>query len=936
MRDARPGPRGALSGDAGAATAGASTATAPTAGTSARTTSPVLIGRARESAELDAALRAARAGTPSAVLLGGEAGVGKTRLVGAFGERARAAGARFLVGGCLELGTESLPFAPFTAALRGLVRDIGVDGVRALLPPGTGDELGRLLPDFGESDGDASTGEARARLFELVLTLLERLAAARPVVLVVEDAHWADRSTRDLLVFLVRNLGEGVPLLVAATYRTEALDRSHPLRPLLTELGRLDHVRRVEVERLGRDEVGELARGISGTAPATRDLDGLFARSEGNPLFVEALVGSGGGPDLPESLRDLLLGAVQRLPDDTQEILRVAAGGGARVDHELLAAVAGLDERALTRGLRPAVASNTLVVDGDGYAFRHALIREAVHDDLLPGERARLHVRYAEVLEERPALMPARQRMLTLAHHWHEARDPVRALTAAWRAVGETRKALAHAEGLRMAERVLELWDRVPDAADRVGAPRSEVMEQAVLLADLAGEAETGVRLATAALAAEDDLDRTARLYERRGLMGLRIGRDGALDDLRAAVRAAPADPPGPTRARVLATLAHKTVALHGTQEESRAAAQEARAVARAVGDVHVELELDLRAAWEDLLREGDLDASLGLLDRVAQRAWEIGAFEPMLSAVSSRSDLLETYGRHRDAAEEAARGIAPAERYGVARTAGVFLAFNAAEPLFSLGRWDEAIEVIDRALAKDPPSVVRGCLEFLAGTIAAARGDLAAAAEHAAAARGLIVYGDARRAQDLFPVCRLDALVALGRGQPARALDALRPVLAERGLPEDSRYALPALVTAATACAELRDAQALAAVRDRAAGIRTLGPVQEAYRLTFAAEAARAGGDLDRRAWEAAVAAWEALEQPYSAALALTRAAEAAAAAGDRDGAAGRLRRAASLADALGAVPLRGEIDRLARRARVTLGTGPDGAGAAEPSGAA
>lgn len=262
--------------------------------------SPVLVGRVQESAALDDVFRAARDGSPSAVLLGGEAGVGKTRLVGEFAARARAGGARFLVGGCLELGTEGLPFAPFTAALRGLVREIGVDGVRELLPEGAGGELGRLLPDFGEADADSLTGEARARLFELVLTLLERLAASAPVVLVIEDAHWADTSTRDLLTFLVRNLGADAALLIVTTYRTDELHRTHPLRPLLTELERVDRVRRVSVARLGRDEVAELVRGVLGEGWTARTAAEIFARSEGNPLFVEALLGSRDDAELPD------------------------------------------------------------------------------------------------------------------------------------------------------------------------------------------------------------------------------------------------------------------------------------------------------------------------------------------------------------------------------------------------------------------------------------------------------------------------------------------------------------------------------------------------------------------------------------------------------------------------------------------------------------
>lgn len=900
----------------------------------AHVTSPVFVGRVRESAALDDAFRAARDGSPSAVLLGGEAGVGKSRLVGEFGARARADGARLLVGGCLELGTEGLPFAPFTAALRGLVRDVGVDGVRDLLPPGAGAELGRLLPDFGEADADTFTGESRARLFELVLTLLERLAAAAPVVLVVEDAHWADTSTRDLLTFLVRNLGAGAALLIVTTYRTDELHRTHPLRPLLSELERVPRVRRAEVARLARNEVAELVRSVLGAAGTAGVAAEIFARSDGNPLFAEALLGSRDDPELPESLRDLLLGAVHRLPEDTQDILRVAAGGGARIEHELLAAVAGVDERALTRGLRPAVASNTLVVDGDGYAFRHALIREAVHDDLLPGERTRLHVRYAEVLEARPELMPARQRAVTLAHHWHAAHDAGRALAAAWRAVGETHKSLAYAESLRMASRVLELWDRVPDAEARAGVPHAEVTGKAVLLADLAGEPGTGIRLATSALA--DSLDapanaadpmRTARLYERRGLMAMRLGRDEGIDDLREAARLAPADPPSRSRCRVLATLAFQLHPLHGTQDEARAAAEEALSVARAVGDVPVEIKLDLWFAWDELFRDGDVEALFARAERAAGRAEEARAFEPLLYALTTRSDILEMYGRSAEAADVAALGVAKADEYGLARATGTFLAFNTAEPLISLGRWDEALTVIDRALAQDPPELTRGSLYFLAGGVAAGRGDLDAAERSARAARRRIPRGAARRAQDLFPVCRLDALIALGQGRPAEALEALGPVLAEVGLPDNSRYALPGLVVAATACADLGDPGPLAAIRARAAGIRVYGPVQEAHRLTLVAEAARAEGVLDRHAWDAAVKAWDALDRPYPLAFALVRAAEAST-GHDRDGTAARLRRAAGIAGDLGAVPLRDHVELLARRARVDLG----GAPAADP----
>jgi hypothetical protein len=211
-----------------------------------RASSPVLVGRSGQLAALDAALAAARDGSPSAVLVGGEAGVGKSRLVTEFAEQSRGTGAQVLTGGCLELGTDGLPFAPFTAVLRELVRERGADGIAGLLPGHATRELARLLPEFGEPAAAADAGEARARLFEQVLTLLEQLADEAPVVLVIEDAHWADRSTRDLLAFLIRNQGALDGLLIVVTYRSDELHRTHPLRPLLAELDRISWVTRIE------------------------------------------------------------------------------------------------------------------------------------------------------------------------------------------------------------------------------------------------------------------------------------------------------------------------------------------------------------------------------------------------------------------------------------------------------------------------------------------------------------------------------------------------------------------------------------------------------------------------------------------------------------------------------------------------------------------
>ena len=201
-------------------------------------------------------------------MVGGEAGVGKTRLVREFAERAGGARAPVLTGGCLELGADSLPFTPFTAVLRELVRDLGAARVAELLPGGSGRELARLLPEFGTPPGPDDAGEARARLFEQMLLMLGHLAEAGPVVLIVEDTHWADQSTRDLLAFLIRNQSALDGVLIVVTYRSDDMHRTHPLRPLLAELGRIDWVTRLELGRLSRQDTGQLVTQIIGRGRA--------------------------------------------------------------------------------------------------------------------------------------------------------------------------------------------------------------------------------------------------------------------------------------------------------------------------------------------------------------------------------------------------------------------------------------------------------------------------------------------------------------------------------------------------------------------------------------------------------------------------------------------------------------------------------------------
>ncbi|GAA3540485.1 LuxR family transcriptional regulator [Nonomuraea rosea] len=908
--------------------------------------SPLFVGRARELSALGDALVRARAGASSTVLVGGEAGVGKTRLIKEFTERAH--DAMVLVGGCLELGTEGLPFAPFTAVLRGLVRELGRDGVAALVPGGTTRGLARLLPEFGEPDKEGA--EARARLFEQVLGLLERLAEERPVLLVVEDAHWADRSTRDLLSFLVRYQRTAGRLLTVVTYRTDELHRTHPLRPLLAELGRIEWVTRAELRRLTRREAVAQAASILEREPSPATMDLIYARSEGNPLFVEALLNDAGGDDaLPESLRDLLLASVERLPDETQELLRVASAGGQRIEHDLLSAVAGLDDNALSRALRPAVAGNVLVVDGEGYAFRHALIREALHDDLLPGEHTRLHTRFAEALERDLSILPAPRGAIELAHHWHSAHDSTWALVSAWRAAAAARTSTAYDEQLRMLSRVLELWDQVPDAGERIGGDRLSVLRQTATVAHLAGEYERSIALASAAL---DELDheadpiRSARMLRQRGLTRYDLGRPGYVDDLRRAAELAPADKPSKVRGQVLESLSRM---LHQPEDwrEKIATAQLAMEIGHEVGDANVEAHALISLTWARC-RYSEMESQLGAFAEARRIAAEGEAYNAVMRCAISESDALEGAGWHERAALVAREGIAEAEHYGLARTSGTFLSINLAEPLVSLGRWDEALEVVEHALDLAPPAPYRASLQGFATDIALARGQFDRAERLLDSSRSVLSRGTYRD-QTVLPHLGREVTLLWARGETKSAVEAAARVMEGQDLRASPRYSWPLLVIFArlmvtvappgapsapfgAALAQL-GAALLGRLRELARELEAEGDLQEAQRLTFAAvtgpEPAVSGGAESAawqvKAWEQAVEAWAALRQPYAEAQCLVGAAQAALAAGDRQGAAVRLARAKELAGPLGATALLEQLDVFGRRARIGGGGGPE-----------
>ena len=340
-------------------------------------------------------------------------------------------------------------------------------------------ELTALLAEFGEQPSGGDPAMTRARLFETLLALFEALAEERPLVLVVEDAHWADRSTGDLLTFLVRNLRQA-PVLLIITFRPEDTERA-PIRSLAAGLGRMEGVWRTELKRLSRRDVAAQLVGILSGPPNPPHVNAIYQRGGGNPLFTEALVNQDGSlvTGLPGSLRDLILAGVKELPAETEQVLRMTAVGGDHVAHALLAAAANLDDVTLTSALRPAVAARILISDVDGYGFRHQLFREAVLADLLPGERAVAHRGFAVAIDATPPARRGSATAVQLALHWRGAHEDERALTAAWQAAADAGAAFGYEQRLQMLDQVRELWASVPDAVSSTGTDYVGVLELA-------------------------------------------------------------------------------------------------------------------------------------------------------------------------------------------------------------------------------------------------------------------------------------------------------------------------------------------------------------------------------------------------------------------------------------------------------------------------
>ena len=916
-----------------------------------------MVGRDDELGRLLTLLDDAEAGRSVAALVSGDAGVGKTRLVSEVTRLAEGRGFTVLSGQCAELG-DSVPYLPLADALRGAAQSTGVRDALSSRPA-----LSRLLPEGGDgqrADEDRS-GLARQQMFGGVLGLLTELAAAAPVLLVLEDLHWADASTRDLVTFLSRMLHRERVALIG-TYRTDDLHRRHPLRPVVAELLRLPSVIAVDLAPLDPSALAEhltaaLAEHLMAAAPGRIDaieLNDIVARAEGNAYYAEELLAAfvGGDPAerraLPAGLAALLLNRVEQLSDTAQRVLRTAAVAGRRADDELVRAASGLAADEYEAAVREAVTHQLLVTDGtEGYVFRHALLREAVYGDLLPGERTRLHATMSSLLSEEQRLaVPGTA--AELAQHCLASHDIPGAFAASMRAGDEAERLGAPAEAHRHYDEALALWERVAEPEKTAGMARGKLGLLSAITAADSGDVERAVHLlrrlrqAIAAQAERGegpvDVILASRIGERLAFYLMTI------DDYKAAaeavevawatVEATPAEPPTWQYARTVATYAN-TLLIDDDFDAVREWAARGLDAARAAGAPWVQADALVTLGFVSN-RSGRNDEAIELLTQAHKQAREAKVLGVELRAAYHLARA------HLERGDLATGGVVAYEGTRRANQTGLGLAPYGTDVQhlhfqchYADGKWDHAQEIADGFPVR-VTSIPEAQLSSMALFIDIARGNPVAAERRAWIEPFLSAHGfDGFIARGLFAEHALwqgDIELALAEAQAAIDVtfeppwgyhpSTIRPAVIALSARADLAIQARAAGDDESFRAELAAAgELLRVAREGAAFPKRpkfiLGPEGRGWLARAEAEYGRASGGNDPQAWQAVIDEFGPV-YVYEVARARWRLAEALAEAGRRDEAADQWRQAVRTADELRARPLRRALDDLARRARI------------------
>jgi DNA-binding NarL/FixJ family response regulator len=910
-----------------------------------------MVGRDGELGRLLTLLDDAEAGRSVVALVSGDAGVGKSRLISEAVRLAAGRGFTVLSGHCAELG-DSVPYLPLADALRGAAQSSGVRDALSSRPA-----LNRLLPEGQDGQGpdEDRSGLARQQMLGGVLGLLTELAAAAPVLLVLEDLHWADASTRDLVTFLSRMLHRERVALIGS-YRSDDLHRRHPLRPVVAELQRLPSVISVDLAPL---DPSALAEHLTATAPGRIDataLNDIVARAEGNAYYAEELLAAcfgtaasaGSGPadrsSLPAGLAALLLSRVEQLSDAAQRVLRAAAVAGRRADDELVEAASGLEAAEYEAAVREAVTHQLLVPDGtEGYVFRHALLREAVYGDLLPGERTRLHATMSALLADEHRLqMPGTA--AELAQHCLASHDIPGAFAASVRAGDEAERLGAPAEAHRHYDQALALWERVAEPEKTADMARAKLGLKSATNAADSGDYERAVHLlrrlrqALAARGPAEDVLLASRIGERLAsylmLLDDYKARDEAIEVARATVDDTPADPPTWQHARAISTYANSLLT-ENDYTLAREWAEHGLAAARAAGAPWVEADALVTLGFISN-REGRNDEAIKVLTQAHRQAREAKNLGVELRAACYLAQAHLELGDLTIGAEVAHEGTLRASQTGLNMAPyGLDVQYLHFQCHFADGKWDHAQEIADGFPVR-VTNLPEAYLSSMALFIDVARGNPAVEERRAWIEPFWSMHGF-----DEFIARGLLAEHALWRGDAGQALteaqaaidasfeplwgyypSVIRPAAVALSAHADRAAQARAVGDDGAVTAELAAAaELLDAAREGAAFPKRpkfiLGPEGRGWLARAEAEYRRVGGDNDPQAWHAVLDAFGP-DYVYEIARTRWRLAEALAEAGRRDEAAEQWRQAAETADRLGARPLRRALDDLARRARI------------------
>lgn len=891
-----------------------------------RISSPLFIGRTAELQAFERLLEAAARGRGGALLVAGEAGIGKSRFVAELDARAQQAHALVLAGECMELAEGELAFAPIVSALRPAMEDTAT--VHRLETP-LRSTLAALWPSLGEA-----VASSREQLFEAIYRVLAGLAREQPVVFMVEDLHWVDRSSRDLLAFLVRNARRD-RLLVVATYRSDELHRRHPLRPFLTELERSGRAERLELEPLGRSELTDQLAAIAGETPPANVIDDILARSEGNPFFAEELLAradSDVGGELPGSLSEALLLRLERLSPATQEVLRTAAIAGRAVDHRLLGQVSGGDQAELGRAVREATENHVLVPVGHGaaYAFRHALLREAIYDDTLAGERLRLHGAIAQALSANRELATTGA-AAELAYHWHVAGDLRAALKSSVEAAEEAVRMYAYEESVRHVERALSLWDRVPEPELLAGSDQVDLFMRGSQVAQWAGDARRALLLGEQARRAVDEREAplraaAAEMHIGRALWSAGRG-DDAIEHAAAARQLVPQEPPSIERAEALAAEG-RMLMLVGRFSDARGRLEEAREVAAPLGSPAVEASV-LNSLAIVYCASGEYERAIASGREGLRVALDSDLREEIVRGHLNTSQAMDDSGRLQEALRLGFEGIEAARRLGLDRHSGDQLRVQAAWRLARMGRFTEAERVVEpaREAATTPFSIA--ATQAISGHLAAERGRFEFAERLLDEAWRLMQRSGGF--QLIGPCAAWTTSLHLWRGELDDARERvsdglLRAAAKDPDLIYNAElYWLGVRVEAELAAPEggARASGALNALDDAIASYQGDGAPPEAlaFRELARAEFSRLTGEPDPDLWRKAGDSFRALDERYRVAYAGFRAAEALAlSSASVDEVAAPLRAAHATAVEIGARPFREQVEQLASEVGLTL----------------